>query len=134
MIFANVNICQIFKTDLIPRSMSFLPRQIPPIPEPTIITLKSSLCPILFHCKLTMYMTIYQVQTSLLVSSSDFYLDLLLNSQTQQRYQQIVDGNAMLATVLLLQYSDSNIFIPVARFTCIVVQRSQHFNAALTQS
>ena len=35
---------------------------------------------------------------------------------------------------LLLQNSDSNIFILVARFTCIVVQRSQHFNAAFTQS
>ena len=54
-IFYKANICQIFKTDLIPRSMSFFPRQIPPIPDPTMITLKSSLWLIFFHCKLTMY-------------------------------------------------------------------------------
>ena len=35
---------------------------------------------------------------------------------------------------LRLRYSDSNIFIPVAKSTCIEVQRSQHFNSAFTQS
>ena len=40
------------KTHLMPRSTSFFPRQMPPIPDPTIITLKSSLSlPTPFHWK-----------------------------------------------------------------------------------
>ena len=109
-IFANANICQIFETDLIPRSMIFFTRQIfakylrltwypgrwaffqgksrqSPTPQWSHWSHPSGWS---FSTANWLCMT-YQVQTSLLVSSSDCCFDLLLIliCQTQQKHQQI---------------------------------------------